>query len=134
MVKVLFSFFLLFSLNVMALDKMPFNEKQFKSFQDQGIPVLIDVYAIWCPTCERQQIILKRYFDENPNSPVKVMVVDFDDNKKWVRHFKAPRQSTLFLYQHHQQQWLSVAETRTRVIEKALNKYLPAVNNQAKVE
>lgn len=113
-----------FSVSAWSLDKIPFNEQQFADFQASGIPVLVDVYAKWCPTCERQQIILKRYFKENPTSPIRVMVVDFDDQKQWVTYFRAPRQSSLFIYQHNKQQWFSVAETRTHMIEAEFSKYL----------
>lgn len=113
------------SLPVEALEKTPFDEKLFQKMQDEGVPVLVDIYAKWCPTCERQGIILKRYFKENQNSPIQIMVVDYDEQKQWVKHFRAPRQSTLYLYQNHQQKWFSVAETRTHVIEDVLNAYLP---------
>jgi thiol-disulfide isomerase/thioredoxin len=99
-----------------------FDKAVFDQLQTQGKPVLIDVYASWCPTCERQQWTLKRYFEENPNTDLTVMVVDFDDDKQWVSYFKAPRQSTLALYQNNERIWFSVAETRKRYIFEGLNK------------
>jgi hypothetical protein len=37
--------------------------------------------------------------------------VDYDEQKEWVTHFRAPRQSTLLLYKGKEQLWFSVAET-----------------------
>ena len=100
--------------------KQDFDKAKFDQLQKEGKPVLIDVYASWCPTCERQQWLLSSYFKENPDSNVLVMVVDYDEDKQWVKHFKAPRQSTLALYQNGERVWFSVAETRKRYIVAAL--------------
>jgi len=103
--------------------KEPFSKAKFESYQQAGVPVLIDVYASWCPTCERQQWILDAYFKENPENPVKVLVVDYDKNKEAVEYFKAPRQSTLAIFHNGERKWFSVAETRKRFIVEALDAY-----------
>lgn len=115
--------FILLSLSIctFAGSRETYTQKAFDDAQKAGIPVLIDVYAAWCPTCERQQTILNRYFKNNPGSPIKVLVIDFDKDKQWVTQYKAPRQSTLMIYKNHQQTWFSVAPTSRRVIEEALN-------------
>ena len=113
---------LLSSFSTFAMDRSPYSDKAFTDAQKAGIPVLIDVYAGWCPTCERQQVILKRYFDNHPDSPIKVLVIDYDKDKKWVTYYKAPRQATLMIYKNNEQQWFSVAPTSRRVIENALDK------------
>lgn len=106
----------------LSFNKQKFDLSLFEQLQAEGKPVLIDVYASWCPTCERQQWLLDGYFKDNPNSPIIVMVIDYDDDKKWVKHFKVPRQSTLSLYQNNERIWFSVAETRKRYIVEGLNK------------
>ncbi len=103
-----------------AVERQPFTKALFDKAQADGVPVLIDIYAAWCPTCERQQTILSRYFREHPSSSVLTLVVDFDKDKNWVTYFKAPRQSTLYLYKNNEQRWFAVAETSTRKIEAQL--------------
>ncbi len=103
-----------------AFDKEPFTEERFNELQAAGHPVLVDVYATWCPTCKKQQKRLTKYFEMNPDSAIKVLVVDYDGQPEWVKHFKAPRQSTLLLYKNGEQQWFSVAETREKKIFAAL--------------
>ncbi len=100
--------------------KTPFTEAAFQQAQANNEVILIDVFATWCPTCKRQSMILADYFHKDPASKVKVLVVDFDDQKEWVSYFKAPRQSTLILYKGEKQVWFSVAETKADVITQQL--------------
>jgi thioredoxin 1 len=103
-----------------SLAKTPFSEQAFKQAQANNEIVLIDVYASWCPTCQKQSAVLADYFQQHPTSQIKVFVVDFDEQKEWVTYFKAPRQSTLILFKGQQQVWFTVAETNTNRIFKAL--------------
>lgn len=102
-------------------DKEPFTEARFDSLQATGALVLLDVYANWCPTCAKQQEILKAYQEENPKVPLHILEINFDDQKEWVKKFKAPRQSTLILYRGDKQVWFNVAATSRDVIFTALN-------------
>jgi thioredoxin 1 len=97
-----------------------------RASQQAGEVVLIDVWASWCGTCARQQEVLAEYRIANPDKPFHILEVDFDKDKKWVRHFRAPRQSTLLLYSGEHQFWYSVAETRPEVIAAELDKAIAA--------
>ncbi|EJI1277642.1 thioredoxin family protein [Vibrio vulnificus] len=88
-----------------------FNEDLYLQYQEAGEVYLVDVFASWCPTCKKQSQIIDQYFAENPDSKIQVLVVDYDSQKEWVSHFRAPRQSTLLLYKGKEQLWFSVAET-----------------------
>lgn len=94
-----------------SAQKQPFNESLYQQYQESGTVFLVDVFATWCPTCKKQSQIIDQYFAENPDSKIRVLVVDYDDQKEWVTHFRAPRQSTLLLYKGKEQLWFSVAET-----------------------
>ncbi|WP_299592737.1 thioredoxin family protein [uncultured Microbulbifer sp.] len=104
-----------------AENKEPFSEQRFNALKESGAVVLVDVFAEWCPTCAKQQEVIKKYRAENPDKDFHVLIVDFDKDKEWVRHFKAPRQSTLVLFAGEEQVWFSVAETRLDVIGKQLD-------------
>lgn len=114
------------SMQVSALEKEPFSEQRFAELQAGGAVVLIDIHATWCPTCARQQEILTEYRAANPDKIFHILAVDFDTEKQWVRHFRAPRQSTLLLYAGDTQFWFSVGETRAEIIAAELNKALAA--------
>jgi thiol-disulfide isomerase/thioredoxin len=113
----------LFSTQVFAYEKQAFDKKLFDELQDNGVPVLVDVWASWCPTCKKQQNLLSEYFSTYPNSKIKVLIVDFDEQKQWVKHFKAPRQSSLYIYKDNKQHWFSVAETRKNVLFDKLKEW-----------
>ncbi len=99
----------------------PFSEARFHALQGEGALILVDVHADWCPTCAAQQKVLDAYQAAHPDRVLHRLVVDFDQQKEWVKHFKAPRQSTLLLYRGTEQQWFSVAETRKDEIFKAID-------------
>ena len=109
-----------------AQDKTPFTEARFNALKAAGEVVLVDVFAEWCPTCAKQQKVLQEYRDQNPNKQFHVLIVDFDKDKEWVSHFRAPRQSTLVLFAGEKQIWFSVAETRLDVIGSELDKAIAA--------
>ncbi|MDY6943536.1 MAG: thioredoxin family protein [Pseudomonadota bacterium] len=112
-----------------ALEKIPFSHERFAELQAQGAIVLVDVYADWCSTCAKQQSALDAWRKANPDKTLHVLEIDFDQDKALVRHFRAPRQSTLLLYRGEEQFWYSVAESRPEVIATELDK---AFNFEAK--
>ncbi|WP_043316275.1 thioredoxin family protein [Microbulbifer sp. HZ11] len=118
--------FLGLTASVFAQEKEPFSEQRFNQLKAAGEVVLVDVFAEWCPTCAKQQEVLKQYRAQNPDKQFHVLVVDFDQDKEWVRHFRAPRQSTLVLFAGEEQTWFSVAETRPEVIARELDKAIAA--------
>lgn len=107
--------------------EMDFTMERFEKLQDQGALILIDIYADWCPTCKKQQEILANFREQHPKVELYTLTVNFDKQKKWVKHFNAPRQSTFILFRGTQKVWFSVAETRASVITEKL---LSAVRQQ----
>lgn len=105
-----------------AQQKEAFTPERFAQLQQQDALILIDIFADWCPTCAQQQKILADFQAKHPDSPLHILQVDFDRQKEWVTHFRAPRQSTLILYQGKDQVWFSIAETRPEVVLAELTK------------
>ena len=95
-----------------AQEKEAFSEERFQALQAEDALILIDVYADWCPTCAAQQEVLASFKEKHPDVGLHVLTVDFDDQKEWVKHFKAPRQGTFILFRGEEQIWYAVAETR----------------------
>lgn len=106
----------------LALDAENYSQARFEQLQSENALILVDIYATWCPTCAKQGKILEAYLEQNPESELKVLRVDFDDQKEVVKKFRAPRQSTLYLYRGSDQLWFSVAEKRKKVVFEAISK------------
>lgn len=98
-----------------------FSQAEFEALQASDALVLVNVAADWCPTCRRQQTVLAAFQLAHPDVDLHILRVDFDAQKNWVAHFKAPRQSTLVLFKGSRQVWFSVAETRQGKIFEAIN-------------
>lgn len=101
-------------------EKEPFTDERFETLQEQDALILLDVFAVWCPTCAMQQQVLADFQTLHPYAPVHILTIDFDSQKRQVTRFGAPRQSTLILYRGTERLWFSVAETRPAVIHAAL--------------
>ncbi|WP_444943521.1 thioredoxin family protein [Microbulbifer sp. ZKSA006] len=128
--RTLFATLLLLSVPLVSAGER-FSEMRFKELQAAKQPVLIDVRADWCPTCKKQSVILAQFQKENPQCGLTVLDVNFDQQKEWVKHFRAPRQSTLLLYLGEQQVWFSIAETRADVIRQNIFNSVKACGENA---
>jgi thioredoxin 1 len=104
-----------------ALTIEPFSQQRFEHLQQQHQPIVIDVHADWCPTCQKQQFVFQQYQAQHPNSGITVLKIDFDQQKSWVKYFRAPRQSTLIMFEGKQKKWVSVGETGQEIIFKQLD-------------
>jgi|GEM_PF-215764 thiol-disulfide isomerase/thioredoxin len=98
----------------------PFTAARFEALQADNALILVDVAATWCPTCKAQKAVIDAFRQQHPEIGLHVLTVDFDTQKEWVKHFKAPRQSTLLVYKGSEQRWFAVAETREDTITTAL--------------
>ncbi|MBB3061320.1 thioredoxin family protein [Microbulbifer rhizosphaerae] len=96
----------------MAQGTESFSMKRFEMLQEQGENVLVHISAPWCSSCRKQKQILTEYQQQYPDAGLHILNVDYDTQKQWVTHFKAPHQSTLVLFSGTEQVWLSVGETR----------------------
>ncbi|MDO1508867.1 MULTISPECIES: thioredoxin family protein [unclassified Neisseria] len=95
----------------LAADFQPFQQAKFDALQKDGKPVLVDIYADWCPVCHRQEQVLKPMLQEPEFKNLTVLKVDFDSQKQEVKAFKANRQSTLILFNGGKEVRRSVGET-----------------------
>jgi len=112
----------LMSLASAAIAKEPYSPQRLAELQAADALILIDVFAPWCPTCAKQQEVLRKYSEARPDVELNILVVDFDKDRKYVTALRAPRQSTLILFRGEDQYWFSVAETREDVIFAAIDR------------
>lgn len=94
-----------------AAQHVAFSRPAFQAAQAAGRPILIDVYAPWCPVCRAQEPILGSLSAQPANAQLIVFRVDFDNDKDTVRSFRATRQSTLIAYRGATETGRSVGDT-----------------------
>lgn len=105
-----------------AADIRPFTDETFAALQAEGRPILVDIYASWCPTCRQQARILDELLAEDAFAGLVVLKLDWDAQRGRAREFGAPRQSTFIVFRGGEERGRSVADTRKDGIRSLLSK------------
>ena len=61
-----------------AFESKAYDAAAFKAAQDAGKPILVDVFAPWCPTCKAQMKVLETLKSKPDYAALTVFQVDFD--------------------------------------------------------
>lgn len=115
---------LLASLPASAAEWKPFDAAAFAAAQKEGKPILVDIFAAWCPVCRAQNPILVQLTREPKFKDMVVFKVDFDTQKDDVRALKAQNQSTLIVFKGETEKGRSVGDTNPGSIEALLDSAL----------
>jgi thioredoxin 1 len=115
---------LLGSVPVAASEWKEFKADEFAAAQEDGKPILVDVFAAWCSVCRAQNPILTRLTREPKYKDLVVFKVDFDAQKDVARSFNVQRQSTLIVFKGDEELDRSVGDTSQLSIEGLLDKTL----------
>jgi thiol-disulfide isomerase/thioredoxin len=102
----------------------PFDAVAFAAAQKAGKPILVDVFAAWCPTCRAQNPILVQLTREPKYKDMAVFKVDFDTQKDALRAFNAQSQSTLIVFNGGTEKGRSVGDTDKASIAALLDQAL----------
>jgi thiol-disulfide isomerase/thioredoxin len=113
-------FALLGSTPASAAEWKDFDAGAFAAAQREGKPILVDVFAVWCPVCRAQNPILVQLTREPKFKDMVVFKVDFDNQKDALRALNAQRQSTLIVYKGEKETGRSVGDTDPASIEALL--------------
>ncbi|WP_424362477.1 thioredoxin family protein [Methylocystis parvus] len=102
----------------------PFSEAAFAAAQGSGKPIIVHVYAPWCPTCRAQEPILQKLEADPKFAGAETFRVDFDGQKDAVKALKARNQSTIIVFKGAKEVGRSVGETDEKAISALLDKAL----------
>ncbi|HEY5964059.1 MAG TPA: thioredoxin family protein [Xanthobacteraceae bacterium] len=105
-----------------AMDKKPFDQKAFEAAQAAGKPILVEVYAPWCPVCRAQAPILAKLRGDARFRNLVSFNVDFDSQKDLLKKFNVQKQSTLVVFKGKQEAGRSTGDTNAGSIEALLAK------------
>jgi len=111
-----------FSLSALAAGRVAFDREAFNAALKTGKPVLIDISASWCPTCQAQKRVLGKLTATPKFSGYTIFEVDYDTEKDVMRSFGAQQRSTLIAFKKGKEVGRVVGDTSTSGIEKLLAK------------
>ena len=99
---------------------VPFTPAAFAAAQAAGKPILVHIWASWCPTCAKQTPTLATLAGDPAFKDMAVFRVDFDAQKDVVRQFGARMQSTLIVFHGSKETGRAVGETAPGAIRALL--------------
>jgi thioredoxin 1 len=99
-----------------AFAATPYTPEAFAAAQSENRPILVEVWAEWCPTCKRQSEIIESLQGGEQFADLVVLRVDYDSQRDAVRNFRANRQSTLVVFRGEEETGRAVGITQEREI------------------
>lgn len=81
-----------------AAEYRAFDQAAFAQAQAQGRPILVEVFAPWCPTCRAQSPIVRTVAEDAAFANLVVFRIDYDNQRDEWRALNVRRQSTLIAY------------------------------------
>jgi thioredoxin 1 len=88
----------------------PFTQAKFDARNQSGQPVLVAIHADWCSTCKTQERILQELLVQPEFKQIKVLRMDFDQQKESVRSFGVEYQSILIAFKNRREVGRMTAE------------------------
>jgi thiol-disulfide isomerase/thioredoxin len=118
------AFSLLVATTSFAAETKPFDQATFDALQAANKPVLVDVYADWCPTCKQQEPLISALIGSPEFKDYTVLKVNFDTQKDVRKTLRVNYQSTLIVYRGKQEVARSTGDTNKDSIAASLRKGL----------
>lgn len=110
------------SLSARAATVQPFTKAAFEAAQARNQPILVDIWASWCPICAAQKPIIERLGKSPAFHDLLVLRVNFDTQKAIVRAMGARMQSTLIAFHGRKLVGVTVGDTDPASIAALLEK------------
>jgi thioredoxin 1 len=107
-----------------AAEWKDFTAGDFAAAKSAGKPILVDVFAAWCPVCRAQNPILVQLTKEPKYKDLVVFKLDYDTQKADLIALRVQRQSTLIFFKGDKELDRSVGDTSEQSIEGMLDKTL----------
>jgi thiol-disulfide isomerase/thioredoxin len=107
-----------------AAERAAWSDAAFDVAQAAGRPILIDVWASWCPTCRAQEPGVEAALADPALAAALFLKVNFDDDKDALRRLRVRSQSTLIAFRGREERGRAIGITDPVAI-RAL--YLKAV-------
>ena len=114
----------LFGSAALAATTEAYTAEAFAAAQAANRPILVEITAPWCPTCEAQRPLLADLTSQPKFRDLAIFTVDFDSQRDVVRSMHADMQSTLVTYKGSTEVSRSVGVTSKIWLAKQLDKLM----------
>lgn len=116
-------------MNVRPPDPLPahfsaYTAQSFERAQQGGGLVLVDVYAVWCPTCKAQNAALQALMASPRYAAVTGVRVDYDNDNAFLQAHQVRNQSTLILFRGERELSRTIGVTSMDMIKAQLDEAL----------
>jgi thiol-disulfide isomerase/thioredoxin len=81
-----------------AIEFRPYTPDAFAAAQAEGGPIIVDVHATWCPTCQAQRRVIEQLAEDPRFANVIIFVIDYDTEKAYMRMHRVSERSTLIAF------------------------------------
>ena len=96
----------------------PFTQAKLDALNQAGEPVLVAIHADWCSTCKTQERVLQTLLPQAEFKRIKLLRVDFDQQRELIHSFGVEYQSTLIVFKNGHEVGRSTAEqSENRIAE-----------------
>lgn len=75
-----------------------YSSARFEELMARGEPLLVEVYASWCPTCKLQHEALETLHDQGRGPKIRAIRVDFDRDKDFLDRYAFRGTGTMVLF------------------------------------
>ena len=113
--------FLVVSVPASAAEVQPYSPEALAAAQSAGKPILVDVYAGWCPTCRAQKPIIEELTQQSKYKNLLILRADYDKDKEDLKALNVRSQSTLIVFNGKDELVRSVGSTDPVAIEGMLD-------------
>jgi thiol-disulfide isomerase/thioredoxin len=103
-----------------AAEYRAFDQAAFVQAQSENRPILVEVFAPWCPTCRAQSPIVRAIAADAAFANLIVFRIDYDHQRDEWRALNVHRQSTLIAYNGARETGRLVAATSPNRIESLM--------------
>ncbi len=80
-----------------------YNTPRFEELMARGEPLLVEVYASWCPTCLLQHKALETLHEEGRGPKVRAIRVDFEEDADFINKYGFRSTGTMVLFDNGQE-------------------------------
>ncbi len=84
-----------FSDDAWARTPVPYEEAKVQEAMAGGKPVLVEVFADWCPSCKKTHVALEKALDAVPE--LEAFGIDFDKDESLLKRYAVEEQGTMLL-------------------------------------